>query len=265
MWGMTLKAIGCLNAATSSGSPLAKAFVWATSSAIALAPAPEVAWYDDATTRFNVPKSCRGLSGMIEMIVVQFGFATIPRRLYWPIASGLISGTTSGMSGSIRNAEELSTTTAPEAHAAGANSLLRDAPAENRAMSIPLKASFESSSTGNSCPSNFSFLPTDRSDARSRRFWIGNFRSARIFRKTSPTAPVAPAMATLKRLPLIASPLQRCFLDGVSDPFAHLGRSDLFYPLALAVDVTRPVPVGEDLRDRPLDPGGLRWHVKGVF
>ena len=88
------------------------------------------------------------------------------------------------MSGSIRNAEELSTTTAPEAHAAAANSLLREAPAENRAMSIPLKASFESSSTGNSCPANFSFFPTDRSDARRRRFPIGNFRSARICRKT---------------------------------------------------------------------------------
>jgi hypothetical protein len=168
------------------------------------------------------------------------------------------------MSGSIRNAEELSTTTAPEAHAAAANSLLREAPAENRAMSIPLKASFESSSTGNSCPANFSFLPTDRSDARSRRFWIGNFRSARICRKTSPTAPVAPAMATLNRLPLIASPLHGCFLDGVPDPVAHLGRSDLF-PFALAVDVARPVPVGEDPRDRLLDPGGLHGHIEGVF
>ena len=168
------------------------------------------------------------------------------------------------MSGSIRNAEELSTTTAPEAHAAAANSLLREAPAENRAMSIPLKASFESSSTGNSCPANFSFLPTDRSDARSRRFLIGNFRSARICRKTSPTAPVAPATATLNLLPLIASPRLVLVQDGVPDPVAHLGRSDLF-PLALAVDVARPVPVGEDPLHRLLDPGGLRGHIKRIF
>src|SRR5512135_462156 len=264
MCGMTLKAIWCLNAVTSSGSPFAYAFVCAINSAIALAPAPDVAWYEDATTRFNVPKSCRGLSGMIAMIVVQFGFATIPRCLYWPIASGLISGTTSGMSGSIRNAEELSTTTAPEAHAAGANSLLREAPAENRAMSIPLKASFERSSTGNSSPANFNFLPTDRSDARRRRFRIGNFRSARIFRNTPPTAPVAPATATLNLLPLIASPLLVLVQHGVPDPVAHFGRSDLF-PLALAVDVARPVPVGEYPLHRLLDPGGLGGHIKRIF
>src|SRR5512140_1454123 len=264
MCGMTLKAIWCLNAATSIGSPFAYALVWAISSAIALAPAPEVAWYDDATTRFRVPKSCRGLSGMIEMIVVQFGFAMIPRCLYWPIASGLISGTTSGMSVSIRNAEELSTTTAPEAHAAAANSLLREAPAENRAMSISLNESFERSSTGSSSPANFNRLPTARSDARRRRFLIGNFRSARICRKTSPTAPVAPATATLNHLPLIASPRLVLVQDGFPDPVAHLGRSDLF-PLALAVDVARPVPVGEDPLHRLLDPGGLRRHVKRIF
>src|SRR4030067_1048024 len=59
---------------------------------------------------------------MIAMMVVQFGFAMIPRFRYWPIASALISGTTSGMSGSIRKADELSTTTAPEFQAAGAHS-----------------------------------------------------------------------------------------------------------------------------------------------
>src|SRR5512145_216000 len=55
MCGMTLKAIWCLNADTSRFSPLAYAFVWAMSSAIALAPAPEVAWYDDATTLLSFP------------------------------------------------------------------------------------------------------------------------------------------------------------------------------------------------------------------
>src|SRR4030042_2136325 len=201
---------------------------------------------------------------MIAMIVVQFGFATIPRCLNCAIACGLISGTTSGMSGSIRNAEELSPTTAPEARAAAAPSLRREPPAENRAMSIPLKASFESSSTGNSCPANFSFFPTDRSDARRRRFPIGNFRSARICRKTSPTAPVAPATATLHLLPLIASPLLELVQDGFPDPVGHLGRSDLF-PLAFAVDVARPVPAGEDPLHRLLDPGGLRGPIKRAF
>jgi hypothetical protein len=44
MCGMTLKAIWCLNAATASSSPLAKARVCAMSSAMALAPAPDVDW-----------------------------------------------------------------------------------------------------------------------------------------------------------------------------------------------------------------------------
>src|SRR6185437_5348061 len=52
-----------------------------------------------------------GHSGVIEMIVEQLGLAMIP--LCCLTASGLISGTTSGTPASIRNAEELSTTTAP--------------------------------------------------------------------------------------------------------------------------------------------------------
>jgi hypothetical protein len=67
----------------------------------------------------------------------------------------------------------LSTTTAPAAHASAANSLLREAPAENSAMSIPLNESFDSSSHGISSPLNLSFLPTDRSDASSFSFLIG--------------------------------------------------------------------------------------------
>jgi len=201
---------------------------------------------------------------MIEMIVVQLGFATMPRFLYCAIASGLISGTTSGTSGSIRNADELSTTTAPDSHAAPANSLLREAPAENRAMSIPLNASFDSNSTGNSSPANFRRLPTERSDARRRMFFTGNFRSSRICRKTSPTAPVAPATATLNFLPLIALLLIGNFPDGFPDPFAHFGRPDLLFPAA-AVQIRRAVPVGEDPLHRGLDPGGLPEHVERVL
>ena len=52
------------------------------------------------------------------MIAAQFGLAMIP---WWrAISSGLISGTTSGTAGSMRNAEELSITTAPLRTAIGA-------------------------------------------------------------------------------------------------------------------------------------------------
>src|SRR5512134_4155698 len=213
---------------------------------------------------------------MIATIVGQFGLAMIPRFLYWAMSCGLISGTTRGMSGSIRNAEELSTTTAPDSHAAGANSLLREAPAENRAMSIPLKALFWSSSTGICSPRNASLLPTERSDASRRMFFTGNFRSARICNITSPTAPVAPATATLKLLVLIASPLEcvfpRCaaprscpFPDRPPDLFAHLLRPDTAYARAFAVDVPRAESVGKHALHGLLDQGGFGGQVKGIL
>ena len=55
------------------------------------------------------------------MMVEQFGLAMMP---LWSFASsGLISGTTSGTSGSMRKAEELSTNTAPAFTIAGAKCL----------------------------------------------------------------------------------------------------------------------------------------------
>ena len=78
-----------------------------------------------------------GHKGVIAMIVEQLGFAMIP--LCCLIASGLISGITSGTEGSIRNAEELSTTTAPACAAIGPNFFEMLPPAENSAMFTPLK------------------------------------------------------------------------------------------------------------------------------
>lgn len=53
------------------------------------------------------------------------------------MSPGLISGITRGTFGSIRKAEELSTTTAPAAAAMGANFLLIEPLAENSARSTP--------------------------------------------------------------------------------------------------------------------------------
>ncbi len=67
---------------------------------------------------------------------MQFGLAMIP---LCPFRSpGLISGTTSGTSGAIRNADELSITTAPASTATWANSRERVAPALKIAKSRPL-------------------------------------------------------------------------------------------------------------------------------
>ncbi len=68
--------------------------------------------------------------------VVQFGTEMMPfgRTL---AASGLISGTTSGTSGSIRNAPDLSITTTPRAAATGAHSADTSSGTSNMARSTP--------------------------------------------------------------------------------------------------------------------------------
>ena len=69
-------------------------------------------------------------------MVVQFGLATMPFGRV-AIACGLTSDTTSGTWGSIRQAEELSITTAPASATRGASASEVVLPAENRAMSRP--------------------------------------------------------------------------------------------------------------------------------
>ena len=80
---------------------------------------------------------CSGFSTGIAAMVVQFGLAMMPRGRC-ATACGLTSETTSGTSGSIRQADELSITTAPAAATRGANVFDVPLPAENRAMSSPV-------------------------------------------------------------------------------------------------------------------------------
>ncbi len=89
-----------------------------------------------ATSRFSPAASCSGFSTGIAAIVVQFGFATIPFGIE-SSACGFTSDTTSGTSGSIRHADELSTTSAPSATTFGASRREVDAPAENTTTSSP--------------------------------------------------------------------------------------------------------------------------------
>ena len=69
-------------------------------------------------------------------IVVQLGLATMPLGIE-SNACGFTSDTTSGTSGSRRQAEELSITAAPAAATRSAMALLVVAPAENRHTSRP--------------------------------------------------------------------------------------------------------------------------------
>ena len=129
------------------------------------------------------------------MIVEQFGFAITP----WcrSASSGLISGTTSGTSSSMRNADELSTNTAPASTIAGRNARAAPAPTAPSTMSIPLNDSAVASSIGSVSPAKYTRLPTLRALASAFTCETGNRRSAKIFSISCPTAPVAPSTATL--------------------------------------------------------------------
>src|SRR5271154_5143141 len=206
--GIRLNAIGRGKNFASTGSPFDHAVVCSRSSAIPFTPAPDTAWKLVATTRRSRPRSWIGLSGITVTIVVQFGHATIP--LCRRAAAPFISGTTSGTSGSIRNALDLSTTIAPALTAIGANSRDWSAPAENSAISMPWNELASSFSMVIVSPAKVPVLPADRADAYARSSRTGNLRCSRIFRVVWPTAPVAPTTAI--RCPLA---IARFYIDAV--------------------------------------------------
>ncbi len=100
------------------------------------------------------------------------------------MASGLTSVTTSGTSGSIRQADELSITVAPAAANLGAIAFEVDPPAENRAIWRPETSAVAASSTTTSRPAKVSVLPAERAEAKKRISSMGKARSARIARMT---------------------------------------------------------------------------------
>src|SRR6516225_5611179 len=98
-------------------------------------------------------------------MVEQLGLATIPFGMRRS-ASALTSGTTSGTSGSMRQALELSITMAPARAAIGLYSRLTRAGVLDSTMSMPAKASGRSGSTGYDLPAKSMGLPALRSEAR---------------------------------------------------------------------------------------------------
>ncbi|CAB4832811.1 unannotated protein [freshwater metagenome] len=125
---------------------------------------------------------------------MQFGFEIIPLGRFL-ISCGLTSGTISGTSASIRNAPELSTTTAPRAAAIGAHSAEISSGTSNIATSMPSKASGDSATTVSSWPRHISFFPALRAEAIKRISPHTSLRSDKILSMTVPTAPVAPTTA----------------------------------------------------------------------
>jgi hypothetical protein len=119
-------------------------------------------------------------------IVVQLGLAMMPLgRL--ASACPFTSATTSGTSGSIRHADELSITTGPAAATCGASSFEVAPPAENKAMSRPDHSAAAASSTTTSVPFHGRVRPAERAEANSRSSLTGKSRSSRMARITPPT------------------------------------------------------------------------------
>ena len=109
--------------------------------------------------------SCKGFSATTIWMVEQFGLATIPFGICRS-ASALTSGTTSGTSGSMRQALLLSITIAPARAAIGDDSRLTEEGVLERTISTPANASGRMSSIVNVLPANSIDLPALRPEAR---------------------------------------------------------------------------------------------------
>src|SRR5690606_17255278 len=110
--------------------------------------------------------------------------------------SALISGTTSFLVGSIRQADELSTTVVPASANFGAHSKEVSPPAENKATWGFISTAVCKLTTLYFLSLKVISFPTDFSDATGINSVTGKLRSAKTFSITSPTIPVAPTTAT---------------------------------------------------------------------
>ena len=148
-----------------------------------------------ATSRRSPAAACSGFSTGMAAMVVQLGLAMIPFGTASSVC-GLTSATTSGTSGSMRHAEELSMTVAPAAAKRGASSRDDGAPDEKRASSRPVRSAVAASSTVTSPPFHGRVRPAERAEAKNRISSTGKDRSSRSVRITPPTWPVAPTTPT---------------------------------------------------------------------
>src|SRR5262249_16908570 len=109
-------------------------------------------------------------------MVEQFGLATMPLGIFFK-ASAFTSGTTSGTSGSMRHALELSMTMAPALAAIGLDSRLTLVGVLESTMSTSAKASGRIGSILYDLPLNSIDLPALRSEARNLIDRKAKFRS----------------------------------------------------------------------------------------
>ena len=112
------------------------------------------------------------------------------------VASGFTSGTISGTSGSMRQAEELSITTGPCLPILGAHSLENLPETDIRTMSTLEKSNVSTSLHFRIFSPNATSRPMDLREATAKISSTGNSTSSRMFSISRPTLPVAPTTAT---------------------------------------------------------------------
>src|SRR6266508_1441390 len=206
-WGTTLNASGrgkTRPSGSASGRPPwrsrsrspASLTVCSASSSMPCCPEPPAAWNDVGVIATRPARSRRQASNGVMVRVVQLGLATIPSG-WSSAAAGLTSASTRGTCGCMRQALELSITTAPRAAATGAHSRDTPPPAEKKATAAPSNAPGASASTSSSRSPKGTLRPTERAEATRRTSSTGSSRSTTIRRRSSPTAPVAPTITAV--------------------------------------------------------------------
>ena len=196
---MRLKASCATNFSTLGSRPSAMAMCCSTSSCIADAPAPEAAWYVATCTRRMGERALSGASATTIWMVVQLGLPMI-RLGRKRESSPLTSGTTSGTSGSMRKADELSIIRVPWRVMVPAYSSDVEPPAETKAIFTPEKSeSWVSSSTVYSLPRKVYVVPALRFEPKRRRLSMGKLCSSSTRRNSWPTAPLTPTIAMFIR------------------------------------------------------------------
>ena len=137
---------------------------------------------------------CNGCSAITNCIVEQLGFAII--RSFFVNDFAFISGTISFLLGSILQAEELSITTLPAEANLGAQAKDISPPAEKSAISGFKLRALCKSITLCSSPLKIIFLPILFSEAAKINLDTGKFLCSIMDKRTEPTKPVAPTIAT---------------------------------------------------------------------
>src|SRR5512146_1133923 len=207
--GMRLNAMRCGSTAGGGGSwNESMARISDSSWSTACCPAPETASHVITNARSTPAAAWMGARTSESCTASGDGTATSPGTPSAAISLAFRSATTSGTSGSARNAGERSTTGQRAAAARGVHVLATSAVAAKKARCMSWNAPSRSAPTRASSPRKSISLPALRSEASSRSSPRSRSLSSSTWTRARPTAPVAPTTATLTAPPGITPSLR---------------------------------------------------------